>query len=137
MEAIRAQKNKTSWAICVGFIGIVYLGTVFWYAFSVTQRRIDEVLPVPYGTPLAKCEYLKKYHLREVPVGDANAWLFQDYLTLTFDKRILDDPDCLGNLISDIASTMKARSYRREVVIRIFDNSHKLVVHRIVLLTGN
>jgi hypothetical protein len=131
-KGMLSNKKLVLW-IAIGFVAVVYLLGVLWFGFSVTQRRIDDVLPVPYGTPLSGCDYLKKYHLREVPEGDASMWLLQDFLTITFDKEMLLDPECLGRLVSDVASTTRNRRYDRKVVIRIYDNKSKTTEYRLII----
>lgn len=133
MKQGSSRKQKLVLWVSISFVGVAYLLCALWFGFSVTQRRIDDVIPAPYGMQISGCDYLKKYHLREVPEGDANMWLLQDFLTITFDKEILSDPECLGRLVSDVAITTRNRRYDSKVVIRVYDNRSKTTEYRLII----
>ncbi len=132
MSEITNRKHQIRWIISLVLLLAAYLLAAFWCGLSLSQKRMEDILPHSTATNTS-CDYLTKYHVTKVPGHDTNMWLLDSYLELTFDSAILSDPICLGTLLSDMSSYMTAGHYNESVKLRFLDKHGKFVRVRFTL----
>lgn len=109
---------------------VVYLLGVLWCGYTVSDKHLEDVLPHSTAGN-SKCDYLAKYLLSKGPKGDANAWLWEDYLDINFDSTILNDQICLGALLSEMSGNILAKKYHSKIEMRFLNRQDENVLIRL------
>ena len=120
MSSIDFLQWKRPLIISVALICVAYVLAALWCGHTIGNGLLEDVLPRSTATN-PTCDYLKKYVLSQGPKGDANMWLLENYLDINFDSRILNDPQCLGALLSDMSSNVLAGRYRSKIEMRFLN----------------